>query len=137
MTTPPWLEALVELVANAMQAHSALGPLAYRYRHEDDVWAIVLYPTPVALRGGPDDGTVVFPGFSLDVKQLLAIFEELVAVNWTTQPFGPEDLDNPSITIEGRFQGQSVYLQILAEAPPDEAPRLTLDVRGADPSELH
>lgn len=137
MTTPSWLEALVDCVANAMEAHSALGPLAYRYRPEDDLWAIVLYPTPVALRGGPNDGRVVSPGFSLDLKQLLAIFEEVVAVNWTTQPFAPEDSDNPSIAIEGQFQGQAVFLQILAEAPPDEAPGLTLDVPGADPSELH
>ncbi len=137
MTTPPWLETLVELVANTLEAHSALGPLGGRYRQEDDLWAIMLYPTPVALRGGPDDGTVVSPGFSLDVKQLLALFEEVVAVNWTTQPFSPEDSDNPSITIEGRFQGQSVYLQILAEAPPDEAPGLTLDVPCAVPGELH
>lgn len=137
MLTPRWLEPRVERVANTMQAHSALGPLAYRYRQEDDLWAIVLYPRPVALRGRPNDGSIVSPGFSLDLKQLLAIFEEVVAVNWTTQPFAPEDSDNPSIAIEGQFQGQAVFLQILAEAPSEEAPGLSLDVPGADPSELH
>jgi hypothetical protein len=137
MIMPPWLEALVELVANAMEAHSALGTLGCRYCHEDDLWEIVLYPTPVALRGGPDDETVVSPGFSLDLKQLLETFEEVDAVNWTTQPFGPDDSDNPSIAIESRFQGQAVYLQILSEAPPDEPPGLTVDVPSAIPGELH
>ncbi len=137
MITPPWLEALLELVENAMEAHSALGPLGCRYRHEDALWEIMLYPTPVALRGGPDDGTVVVSGFSLDLKQLLEAFEEVIAVNWTSQAFGPHDSDNPSISIESRFQGQAVYLQILAEAPADESPGLTVDMPIADHGELH
>ena len=65
------------------------------------------------------------------------LFEEVIAVNWTTQPFGLDDWDNPSISIESRFQGQAVYLQILAEAPADESPGLTLDMPIADHGELH
>ncbi|MGF1614812.1 MAG: hypothetical protein ACFCVA_13130 [Gammaproteobacteria bacterium] len=137
MLEPPWLETLVQQVANAIEAHSALGSLCYRYRHQDGVWEIVLYPTSIALRGGPDDGAIIVPGFSLDLKPLLDSFEEIIAVSWTTQPFGPDDSDNPSIAIEGRFQGQTTYLQILAEAPPDESPGLTLDMSSADASALH
>lgn len=137
MITPPWLEALVELVANAVEAHSAMGPLGLRYRQEDGFWEIMIYPTPMALRGGPEDGTVFIPGFSLDLKQLLEAFEEVITVNWTTQPFGPHDSDNPSISIESRFQGQAVYLQILAEAPADEPPGLTVDVPIAGHGKLH
>ena len=58
-------------------------------------------------------------------------------MNWTTQPFGPDDADNPSISIESRFQGQAVYLQLLAEAPADEPPGLTLDMPIAKHGELH
>lgn len=137
MIAPQWLETLVQLVANAMEGYTALGPLSYRYRHQDGVWEIVLYPTPIALRGGPDHGAIIVPGFSLDLKPLLDRFEEVIAVSWTTQPFGPDDSANPSVSIEGRFQGQTTYLQILAETPPDESPGLTLDMPSTDAGALH
>lgn len=135
--TPPWLEALVELIANAMEAHSALGPLGYRYRCEDELWEIVLYPTPVALHGGPEDGMVVSPGFSLDLKQVLETFEEVLAAHWTAHPFSPSDCDHPSVSIEGRYQGRAVFLRILAEAPDDEPPGLAVEIPSADHGGMH
>ena len=138
-SAPLWLDTLLDHVAQAMEAHSVLGPLGYRYLEEPEgeFWAIQIYPTVVELRGGPEDGTLIAPGFSLDLKSLLEAFEDVVAVSWVAQPFGPDDTDNPSVSIEGRYQGQAVYLQLLTEAPEDEPPGLTVDLPAPDPGGLH
>ena len=41
MSKPPaWMESLIDIVANCIEPHYELGPLAYRWRNEDDRWGI-------------------------------------------------------------------------------------------------
>ena len=54
----------------------------YRYRNEAEFWEIVIYPTPVELKGGIVEGTVVSPGFSLDLQQLINVFDRVDEINW-------------------------------------------------------
>jgi hypothetical protein len=139
MTTPPaWLDALVETTVNSMEVHSP-STIGYRYYEADDdePWEVILYPTPVELRGGAEDGAVLSPGFSLDLKALCEAFEEISALEWTAHPFGPRDAENPSVALEGRYQAHAVYLRILAYAPADEPPGLTLDVPPQAEGALH
>ena len=139
MTTPPvWLEALFEAIMNGIEGHSP-GTFGYRYgdAEEDDLWEIWLYPTPVELHGGTEDGALVAPGFSLDIKALCEAFEVVDSLYWTAHSFGPHDQDNPSVAIEGRYQGHSVYLRILAYAPEDEPPGSSLTLPSPDTDLLH
>ena len=137
-TTPAWLTDLIELIMAHLETHSA-GTFGYRYGQEEgeECWEIRLYPTPVELQGGRADGEWVFPGFVLELKPLYEAFDTVEASSWTSQSVGPQDQDNPSITLEGRFQGQSVYLRILAYAPDDEPPGMTLTLPPADDSVVH
>jgi hypothetical protein len=109
-----------------MEAHSPMGALGWRY-HEEDLVELVVYPTPVELVGGEQDGTIVIPGFSLDVQALQAVFERVTALDWHAQDVGPDDEDGPHISLEGTYQGHAVWLRVLAEAPDDEEPGLKLD----------
>jgi hypothetical protein len=65
------MAALVDVVAACLEAHSPMGPLGFRYLEEEALGELVVYPTPVELVGGAADGTVVVPGFSLDLQALL------------------------------------------------------------------
>jgi hypothetical protein len=90
MTTPPaWLEALFEEVMNGIEAHSP-GTFGYRYgdADEDGLWEILLYPTPVELHGGTEDGALVAPRFSLDVKAVCDAFDVVDSLYWTAHSFG-------------------------------------------------
>src|SRR5262249_14255301 len=58
---PRWLEGLVDVVGEAMDAQSPLGPLGFLYREEEGFWEIDVYATPVEVVGGADDGAVVLP----------------------------------------------------------------------------
>ena len=117
--SPEWLNSLVDDVISCIEAHNSMGPLESFYRNEEDFWEIVIYPTPVELKGGIVEGTVVFPGFSLDLQQLISVFDRVDEINWRAHGFGPWDHDGPHISIEGTYQKHNVWLQVLAEAPDD------------------
>ena len=122
-----WLDTLVEEVADCMEAHQPMGAMGWRYQEEDESVELIVYATPVALVGGAHDGAIVVPGFSLDVQALQALFEGVTALQWQAHGFGPDDEEGPHLSLEGTYQGHHVWLRVLAEAPDDEEPGLTLD----------
>jgi hypothetical protein len=105
-----------------------MGPLGYRYLVDETMTELIVYPTPIELVGGADDGEVVVAGFLLDLGELQLIFERLDALHWQALGLGLDDPDGPYVSLEGVFQGHSIWLRILAEPPADEAPGLKLDV---------
>lgn len=137
--TPAWLEKLVNLVVDGMEPHTVIGPVGYRYHQneEDGVWEVMVYLTPIELADGRDDGTVVTPGFYLDLRQLQDAFEDVDYLYWHVHGLGSTDLDRPSVALEGHCQGHRVYLQVLAYAPDDEPPTLTLDTPQPEPGQVH
>ena len=140
MTQPPaWLEALVELVAKAIEGHDTMGPFGYRYRQEDDQgWAILLYPTPIELLdAAEEERTLASPGFSLDIHQLQGVFEDVHELYWNAHGFDPRGLDGPSILIEGSYENHNVYLEVLAYAPEDEPPGMQVDMQQPDQKDIH
>ena len=123
-----WLEELVDTAAGCMEAHSAMGPVGYRYSQEEDLTTVILYPTPVELVGGEEDGVLVISGFTLDIQALMSVFEQVIAIHWYSRAFYPSDPTGANVAIEAVYQGHSVWLQILAEPPDDEQPGMELDV---------
>ena len=101
---PAWMEALVDVVSGCMEAHNVMGPLGFRWSEEQQFWEVIVYPTPIGLVGGATDGELVSPGFSLNVKELQSIFDEVEDVNWRAHDFGPQDPDGPYISFEGVYQ---------------------------------
>src|SRR5262245_30945899 len=95
---PDWLDTLVATVANAMMAHGLPGRMGFRYAEEDGTWEVLVYTLPVELVGGPHDGEVVAPGFSLDVEQLRSAFTRVDAISWQAQSFGEHD-NGPLVSI--------------------------------------
>ncbi len=125
---PHWRTSLVDVVGGCMEAYSPQGSLAFRWGEEGGFWELMVYSTPGEVVGGADDGALLVPGFSLDVQELMSAFEEVVAVHWRSQSFGPHDDAGQHISLEGVFQGHQVYLQVLAEAPADEQPGFKVDL---------
>jgi hypothetical protein len=97
-----------------MEAHSPVGSLRFRYYEEGE---LVLYPASIELLGGEDDGAIVSTGFSLDIKELISSFDEVDSVKWIAQGFSPYDNEGANISIEGIYQGHSVWVRVLAYPP--------------------
>jgi hypothetical protein len=119
---PDWLASLVDTVANYMEPHAASGPLAFRWGEEEGFWEMIVYCTPGELVGGAEDGEIIVPGFTLDVRELMSAFEKLRDVRWYSHLLGPQDKVGRHIVLDGVYQGHEVYSQVLAEAPDDAEP---------------
>lgn len=120
-----WSECLINEVAACIEADSPMGPLGYRYVVEGDFVTVKVYPTPVELVGGPDDGGCVDSDFHLDLGELAKAFDSVGHFSWNA--LGLTNEDGPQVSIEGTFRGQAVFLQLLARAPDDEEPGLKLN----------
>ena len=125
---PQWLASLIDAVGNCMESHCTSGPLVFRWRQEDDFWEIAVYSTLGEVVGGVEDGAIFVPGFSLDVQELMSVFDEVANLSWHSQSFGPHDNLGPHVSMEGVDQGHEVGLQVLAEAPEDEEPGFKVDL---------
>jgi len=115
-----WLDELAEAVADNMEAQDMPGQLGMRYQEEDGLWYARIYPKPVELVGGAEDGEMLAPGFLLDLDGLQTLFDTVHAVRWYSLGF-PGD-EGPRVVIEGIYQGHELCLQVLAYAPEDEEP---------------
>ena len=115
-----WLDELGDAVASILTANSVTGSLGFRYCEQDGCWIVVVYLQPVKLAGGAEDGEVVAPDFSLDLEELRRLFERVDACSW--RAIGLNYEEGPHVSIEGRYQGHEVFLQVLAYAPIDEEP---------------
>lgn len=90
-----WLDHLLEAVSSCVEADSPMGPLGLLYREEDGYWEVWVYPTPVELLGGAQDGAVVVPGYRLDLEALRLTFTSVAAFGWDA--LGLNDPDGPHV----------------------------------------
>ncbi len=133
MTQSPsgWTHASTSIVASCIEFHRPMGPMKWQSLEADHLGEFLVYPTPVELVGGEEDGAIVMAGFSLDLHELLAAFDEVSALHWYAHGLGPDDRNGPPISLEGIDQGPEVWLRVLAEPPEDEEPGLRLDASAA------
>ena len=127
---PLWLEDLVRTAAECMAADSPIGPLGYRYREDEGLWEVWVYPMPVELLGGAVDGKVVAPGYSLDLRRLPAALDRVDDFGFSACAFPGSE--GPHVWIEGIFHGHAVLVEVLARAPEDEEPGMKVDVNRCD-----
>ena len=119
---PNWLAKLANQVASEMTGVDILSPIGCHYfRNEGpaEQWEISLFAARTEIVGGQRDGVETLSRFTLDLKSIACIFSEVKRFHWQGLPFGSESEDEvgPHISIEGTFEGHSVWLRILASAP--------------------
>lgn len=127
---PAWLDALVNSVGECLAPDSLMGPLGILYRVEDGFWEVDIFPTPVELVGGAEDGAVVSPAYSMDLEHLRSLIGRVDDFGWNA--LGRPDGGGPFVWIEGNYQGQNILLRILAQAPEGEEPGAKLRLPGRD-----
>jgi hypothetical protein len=108
-----------------MESLSGPGPLGFLYREEEGFWQITIYPKPVELVGGADEGEIVALAFSLDLEAMRAEFERVDAVSWHS--LGYLNGEGSHVSIEGVYRGHAVFVQVLAYAPEGKEPGTKLD----------
>lgn len=120
-----WVDDLMQAVSDCIRVDEPIGPLACRYLAEDGMVDVLVYPTPVEIVGGADDGEIVDADFDLDLIRLRELFSSVADFGWSA--LGLNDEGGPHVWVEGVFRGQTAFLQVLSRAPDDEEPGMKLD----------
>ena len=130
---PAWVEALVEVVREAVQPLGFIGHLGYRLWEPGSVynifdgWMLAVFPTANEFSGGPDDGAHVVSGFRLDISHLTEVFSEVENLSWSAPAQYNEYLDGPEIVVQGTVLGKHVLLRVYSLPPPDEPVTYVID----------
>jgi hypothetical protein len=131
---PPWLLDLVNKVHEYIEPITLMGQLGYRWLspensvNESGVWVLGVYPCANELRGGPKDGTMINPGFRLDISPFLSGFSSIENMAWIHPAAYTGGLEGPRFCIEGTYSDHRLRLQIFAVAPADEDASLVIDM---------
>jgi hypothetical protein len=132
--TPAWLNAFLEQVAHSYEmANPSEQAIGTRWFHEDGVYEVVVFPSPVEVNGEqclPSD-------ICIDILRVIGLFAPCDDV---TMMFGS---DHDHVSVEGKVDVHDVWLHLLND-PPEDAPATSrvhadgsfedIDTRGEDPS---
>lgn len=120
MAAPPsWLARMTNDVATQMWGVDILAPIGCHYFFNEAVghWEVTLFVSSTEVVGGARDGQTVTSRFTLDLSQIQGLFDEVTGFHWQAQQLGSEDEIGPHVSLEGKYEGQDVWVRVLASAP--------------------
>ena len=125
---PPWIDEFTEDVGDCVStgrvpvAYDVWGPEEREAAENlDDPWEVHFYPSLSELVGGPEDGTQIYPGLSVDLLELQECFDDIDDLSWSNRLKNREPRYNGAVLdVTGWYQGHPVWLRIF-DAPPDDA----------------
>lgn len=118
-SSPAWIEKLANEVAAEMSAMDLLAPIGCHHYYNKALrcWEISVFASRTETIGGEKDGQRLPSQFVLDLQALQDVLSSVVAFHWQALPAGPDDEVGAHISIEGTYDGHTVWLRILAAAP--------------------
>ena len=122
MNEPPeWISQLADDVSAQLLAVDVLSPVACHFHRAEDEWEITLFASHTEVLGGPLDGLLKSSRFHFDIRPVLDLFDVVDSIYWQAQSLGDGDDLGPHLGIEGLYQGEQVWLRVLA-SPPQQFP---------------
>lgn len=114
---PEWLSQFVDRVlANAAQLGVESGTGCHVYRNTDGEWEVTLFSDEEST--GRMLGLNAIPAaLSVDVFELVRVFDELSSCRWQSAPAAWDDDLGAHLSVEGKFEGHAVWLRIVSKMP--------------------
>jgi hypothetical protein len=125
---PSWVDDFTEVVGDCFDlehvpvAYDVWGPDDPEDQDNiDDPWMVHFYPSLSELVGGPRDGSLVYPGVSVDVLALQELFDDIDDLSWSSQLKNREPRYNGAVLdVLGWYEDHPVWLRVF-DAPPNDA----------------
>ena len=117
VAAPDWLRPFVNSALAVIVVEKELAQIGCHIYQDDRTWEITLFVSSTEIVGGPHDGKLRRPTFSVDIGELLSLFRRVDALYWQAQPLDPSDEVGAHLSIEGVRCGQAIWLRILARQP--------------------
>lgn len=114
-----WITDLAKRVLDEILPIDPLAPIGCHHfqdpmtgQHE-----VTLFASKTEIVGGAEDGRQDDSKFCLDLNGVFDLFEEVTDFRWQTSPVNSEDELGAHVAVEGLYQGNPLWLRILASAP--------------------
>lgn len=127
-TCPEWIDEIIDDIGVGIDsgvmpyAYDAWGPEGDE-EYSDDPWVIHFYPTLSEVVGGAHDGSVVYPGITVDMTTIQECFEDIEYMTWCTKPIGEPRYHGSALEVMGWYEGHPVLLKIFEQPPSDDEVR--------------
>ncbi|MEK6233633.1 MAG: hypothetical protein N2C14_02890, partial [Planctomycetales bacterium] len=72
---PEWLHDVIQAATGCMTVSTSV-PAGAQYAEADGLYEVLVYPTPVELMGGAQDGGTATPSFSVDLEAFRAVLDK-------------------------------------------------------------
>lgn len=114
---PEWLSEFVDRVlASAAQIGVESGTGCHVYRNTQGEWEVTLFSDEEPTGRLP--GLIeVPPALSVDVFELVRVFDELNSCRWQSAPAAWDDDLGAHLSVEGKFAGHLIWLRIVSQMP--------------------
>lgn len=131
---PEDIKRFIDDVCDTFMIEEALGDVGYSYSPMDDDprdgWIIEIYPTPMEILHGKDDGAEATPNFTVDLMAIMALFDkETKEEEEEFCRFDNHGGQVPRVSFAGTVGGVSILLDVLSSAPEGVKPGFTLDTK--------
>ena len=121
MASPPaWLVELANKAAAEIQPVDGPSPISCHFFYSDDPiiqWEVSLFASGTEIVGGKLDGALRPTKFTVNLQNLFDILCEVSSFHWQALSMGDDDELGPHISVEGTYQGHSVWLRLLSHPP--------------------
>lgn len=118
------IQELADRIRKCAGSRAPMGPLACRWSVDYGFIDLEMFPTPIELVGGPDDGAVVDPDVDFDLLRILEAFDRVDGLGWTLDG---EDRECHYVGFRGAYRGYDVWVTLFAGAPAGEKPTMKSD----------
>jgi hypothetical protein len=144
-TCPPWVDEFVEAVGvgidtGQVPAHYTIwGPDSWNGNEDDDgdedlsdPWVVHFYPSLGQVKGGANDGAVVYPGVTVDLLTVQEAFEDVEDLRMSCgNSIGvltnKDAFRGTVLEVEGWYDGHPVSLKVFDKPPGDAAVESYID----------
>lgn len=114
-----WVEKLLDKLGDAVEMQSP-GTISWRF-DEVESWLQVA-PSRLERVGGANDGESIFPFYSLDISELIEVFDEFPAMHWNSM--------HDEFSVEGKIDGDDAWITFSRDPFDDEEPEDVIDRKG-------
>lgn len=118
------VQELYDHVRQCVGSRAPMGPLACRWSTDYGFVDLQIFPTPIELVGGPQDGAVIDPDVDFDLLGIMEAFDRIDGIGWTLDG---EDREYHYVCFRGGYRGYDVWVTIFAGAPAGEKPTMKSD----------
>ena len=122
------IDRICDAMAGATSVTGITG-VSYQAWQDEQLNVLCLHETLTEWCGGAQDGEHLVQGFSVDLNEMISLFDEMpeIHLDATLRASEHDPYDSPSVLLEGEIAGEPWLVRICTSPPRDAEPGVGTD----------